>query len=384
MLLPIVTNTVSMRLADESISVREAAVALVGNYIDKSPHAIQNYQAALIPCLTDSGVSVRKRAVKIFESILVKNPHFRGSSEICNVLLQRSSDPKEEDGVRDLIDETFCKLWLRDGTESISQHTAKRRLSFESAAQIPSIPGVVTPNSPEVVTKRRQSHVRSDFASEQMMEVVRTAGSGADLEALLKKLLNGTINSDSERKQTERQKRQALGQAQCNQLVESLFALLVVIDEQRNIRNDVGKDLAATLTTIGVFANVSPHPILKHLDTITLYLKADNGVSKEDESSIVCATCDIMFRLIPAFDKQVISRLTDGSLAQDLTKVTYKFGPSALAPTIRAFSALANKADSMGNSLLGKRLLVVVRTFYAYAANKNSYDDFSVAAVSSI
>jgi cohesin loading factor subunit SCC2 len=59
MLLPVITKAVSRRLSDESISVREAAVSLVGSYVIKSPVAMKRYHSALLPCLTDVGVSVR-------------------------------------------------------------------------------------------------------------------------------------------------------------------------------------------------------------------------------------------------------------------------------------------------------------------------------------
>lgn len=388
MLLPIITKAVSRRLSDEAISVRETAVSLVGGYAVLSPLAIQSYHAALLPCLTDKGVSVRKKAVQIFQKILIKNPRYKGRSAVCNILLERSADPKEEDGVRDRIDDLFCLLWLRDCSKELLPEK-KRSDSMDedpptagSSEQAASIPGVVTPSSPIVANKRKKPQRRGDVAAEQMMEVVKTAGTGDTLEALLKKLLSGSIDSDNSRKQSERQKRQELGQKQCTTLVDSLFELLMVVEEQRDIRPHVGKDIAATLLTIGVFATVAPHPVLKHLDTFLIFLKADNGVSLEDETAIVCATCDIVYRLSSAFDHNALVRLSASSVATDLTKICYKFGPAALSSAIRAFSSLAHHPEAGDNARIGEKLLRMAKTFYKYLVSKSETQDFSASGVS--
>ena len=157
MLIPAIVKAVSKRLTDESISVREAAVSLVGNYIARSPQAIQSYHSVLVPCMTDLGVSVRKRALKIFHSILTKNPSYRGRATVFNILLQRLIDPNEEDSLRDLVHEVICMLWFRSGTEPMSRHIETNSVSINDDVKIPvvSIPGVVTPNTP-VVSERRK------------------------------------------------------------------------------------------------------------------------------------------------------------------------------------------------------------------------------------
>lgn len=379
MLLPVITKAVSRRLSDESISVREAAVSLVGSYAVKEPKAIQSYHSALLPCLSDQGVSVRKRAVKIFQIILTKNPRYKERSEVYNVLLERSADLKEEDAVRDLIDDLFCALWLRDGSDELSPEK-KRSDSMdeetEKTEQAATIPGVVTPSSPPPAAKRKKSQRRADVAAEQMMECVLAGGTGDSLEALLQKLLNGSIDSDNSRKRSERQKRQEVGLQQCTLVVDALFELLMVVEEQRGIRSHVGKDIAATLVTIAVFANVSPHAVLKNLDTILPYLKADNGVSMSDESAIVCATCDILYRLsaASAIDQTAIMRLATKSVAKDLTNICCRFGPAALGSSVRAFAKLAHNAGN--ESSLGAKLLSLAKTFYRFLLTNKSIADF--------
>ena len=383
MLIPIIKKAVSKRLSDESISVREAAVALIGNYIARSPIAISGYHAVLLPCLTDLGVSVRKRAVKIFQSIISKNPHYQHRVEIFNVLLQRSIDPKEEDSVRDLVDEVLCTLWFRPGTLLISQ---QRMLSDPDVCiQQISIPGVVTPNTPIPQGRRKSVQSRADVTAEQLMEVMQSASDSSILEAVLTKLLKGESGAlgISGRKQPDTIEVSALNSNECTEIVDSLCELLVVIDEQRNIRPNVGRDISATLKTLALFAAVSPVSLLKHVDTILPYLKADNGVSMEDESGIICASCDILYRLAPVLDQQTINRQASISISKDMTKLSYKFGPAVLVSTMRAFSTLANQSSNLGQSAFADKLLLLAKTFYSYAMKRNDIDDFSSLNVSS-
>lgn len=376
MLLPVIMKAVSKRLSDESISVREAAVSLIGNYIARSPLAMQSYHEFLVPCLTDPGVSVRKRAVKIFQSILSKNPYYRGRTVVFNIMLRLSTDPKEEDSIRDLIDELLYMLWFRGGSEPVSRPS---RYDDEPKVPVVSIPGVVTPNSPLASTKRKPVQLRSDVAAEQMMEVVQTEGTGMHLESVLTKLIkdfSGSLESSS-RKQAESRKRREDGENLCSQIVNSLFELLIVLDEQRDIRPHVGRDIAATLTTIAVFANICPRTLLKHFDLMIPYLKADNGVSMNDESAIICSICDILHRMSPVLDSNMVPRHAGAAIAKDLTKISYKFGPVALISAIRAFSTLANHLDRSIHSVFANKLLEVAKTFYGYAIKKNEVDDFS-------
>lgn len=383
MLLPVIMKAVAKQLSDESISVREAAVALIGNYLSRSPPlAIHNYHEFLVPCLTDPGVSVRKRAIKIFQSILITNPWYRGRTAVFKILLQRSADPKEEDSIRDLIDELLYMLWFRGGSEPVSR---PQRSEDEDKVPVASIPGVVTPNSPMASSKRKSVQLRSDIAAEQMMEVVQGEGTGTNLESVLMSLLkdfSGTLANNNSRKQSESRKRREGGENQCSQIVNSLFELLLVLDEQRSIRQHVGCDISATLATIAVFASICPNALLKHFDLILPYLKADNGVSMNDESAIICAVCDILYRLAPVLDPSILPRNSGLAIAKDLTKISYKFGPVALASAIRAFATLANRLDRSVHAIFADKLLDVAKTFYGYALKKNEIDDFASINVS--
>lgn len=374
MMMPVVASKVAQRLSDDSIAVREAAVTLVGEYIARSPGAVKRYGTALVPCLKDPGVSVRKRVIRIFEHILISCPTYTSRDKVCSIMLECAADPKEEDSVRDLIENLFATLWLSCPSTS----SGRKRLHSEFEEQVVSIPGVVTPTSPAAIKKRPAK--KSDVAAEQMMEVVKLDETGSHLEAMLKKLITGgAVESDSTRKLSERKKRQEMGLYQCVELVDSLFELLVVVDEQREIRPTVGKDIASTLGAISVFASVCPHQVVKHMDTLLPYIKADNGVSPDEESLIVSSACVVVSRLAPVFDRQMLEKLSETSIAKDLGKICYRFGSSAIDRALEAFSVLAHH-DEKAAHFEGK-LMSVAKVFYEFLLKKISIENFTNTSV---
>ena len=60
---PSVRKEVSRCFHDEAISVREAAVSLVGDYAIHSPNLAAAFHAPLLERMVDKGISVRKRYV---------------------------------------------------------------------------------------------------------------------------------------------------------------------------------------------------------------------------------------------------------------------------------------------------------------------------------
>jgi hypothetical protein len=261
-----ITEGVSQRFTDESISVREAAISLVGAYMISAPNVADSFHSSLLPCLTDSGVSVRKKAVKIFEGILISNADYKGRAQACNLLLQRAADPKEEDSVRDSIYDLFTQMWLRGGKDVVATVSVKRPrdapldVQSPNSADLSDQANLVTPTTPTSNFGNKLVHVkRSDIAARQMMEVVRSGRTNVHLASLLKTLLEGEETSKSERK-----KRASLDQKFRDELVRSLFELLLLVEEERSAQfSRVAKDIAATLQTIATFTDIAPEAVLQ-------------------------------------------------------------------------------------------------------------------------
>lgn len=100
---------VSQKLLDTSISVREAAVDLVGKYVLSSPDLIDQYYEMLSKRILDTGVSVRKRVIKILRDICIEYPDFNKIPEICVKMIRRVHD---EEGIQKLVTEVFMRMWF--------------------------------------------------------------------------------------------------------------------------------------------------------------------------------------------------------------------------------------------------------------------------------
>jgi cohesin loading factor subunit SCC2 len=413
MLYSLIKKAVTKRFSDEAISVREAAASLVGTYVVHSPAVANAFHIAFLTGLNDSGVSVRKRTVKILQDILCSNPAYEGRAAACSEMLKLAADPKEDDGVRDLIHGLFMKVWLEDGDKQIEQEFAASPVSsvnesthspigpgslVEGLEEVPVNgvgAGIVTPtpkprhplessssakSTRSTVRKEKikKTRLQAEIASEQMCEVVKAANTGENLAILLRELLSGVSDSDKGRKSSERRKRQSIAQNHCSMLVDALFEILLKVEERRpQLGAQVGRELVATIRTIQVFTDVSPSVVLRHFDTLLPYLKADNGVSMEDESAAVSSVCVIISKLTQVFDVQEIERISGTSLGDDLVKITYRFGRESLSSAVRALCTLAHHPGSGEESPFRKKLLKLAHTFYQYLVKNQDESDFS-------
>jgi len=95
---------------DQSTSVREAAVDLVGKFVLLRPELIDKYYQMLSVRILDTGVSVRKRVIKIMKDICTECPDFPKIPEICVKMIRRVND--EEGGIKKLVMEVFQAMWF--------------------------------------------------------------------------------------------------------------------------------------------------------------------------------------------------------------------------------------------------------------------------------
>lgn len=87
---PSVRKEVSRCFHDEAISVREAAVSLVGDYVLQSPHLATAFHAPLLERMVDKGISVRKRydtplkppSIVVFAAALMPRRILQGREDI--------------------------------------------------------------------------------------------------------------------------------------------------------------------------------------------------------------------------------------------------------------------------------------------------------------
>ncbi|KAG0481441.1 hypothetical protein HPP92_012299 [Vanilla planifolia] len=115
-----VQAAVEGRFCDSAISVREAALELVGRYIASHPDVGLKYFEKVSERIKDTGVSVRKRAIKIIRDLCSSNSSFLGATNAFIEIISRVTD--EESSVQDLVCKTFYELWFEEPSECQTEY----------------------------------------------------------------------------------------------------------------------------------------------------------------------------------------------------------------------------------------------------------------------
>ncbi|KAK9272285.1 hypothetical protein L1049_002656 [Liquidambar formosana] len=107
------------RFCDSAISVREAALELVGRHIASHPEVGLQYFEKVAERIKDTGVSVRKRAIKIIRDMCTSNVNFSEFTSACIEIVSRVSD--DESSIQDLVCKTFYEFWFEEPSTSQTQ-----------------------------------------------------------------------------------------------------------------------------------------------------------------------------------------------------------------------------------------------------------------------
>ncbi|KAI8548413.1 hypothetical protein RHMOL_Rhmol07G0271800 [Rhododendron molle] len=111
-----VQMAVEGRFCDSAISVREAALELVGRHIASHSDVGLQYFEKVAERMKDTGVSVRKRAIKIIREMCTSNTDFAAFTRACIEIISRISD--EESSIQDLVCKTFYEFWFEEPSGS--------------------------------------------------------------------------------------------------------------------------------------------------------------------------------------------------------------------------------------------------------------------------
>ncbi|KAI5058048.1 hypothetical protein GOP47_0026218 [Adiantum capillus-veneris] len=107
-----VQRAVEGRFLDSAISVREAAMELVGRHITSHPDVAVKYFEKIAERIMDTGVSVRKRVIKIIRDLCILKCDFGKMTDACVRIVSRIND--EETSIQDLVCRTFFELWFEE------------------------------------------------------------------------------------------------------------------------------------------------------------------------------------------------------------------------------------------------------------------------------
>ncbi|XP_051973110.1 nipped-B-like protein B isoform X2 [Xyrauchen texanus] len=280
------------RLMDNSTSVREAAVELLGRFVLSRPQLTEQYYDMLIERILDTGISVRKRVIKILRDICLEQPTFIKVTEMCVKMIRRVND---EEGIKKLVNETFQKLWFTP-----------------------------TPNHDKEAMTRKILNI-TDVVS-------ACKDSGYDwFEQLLQNLLK------SEEDASYKPARKA-----CSQLVDSLVEHIVKYEESLadcESKGVTSNRLVASITTLYLFSKIRPQLLVKHAITMQPYLTTK--CNTQSDFMVICNVAKILELVVPLMDHPSENFLT--TIEEDLMKLIFKYGMTVVQHCVSCLGAVVNK-----------------------------------------
>ncbi|XP_068166515.1 nipped-B-like protein A isoform X2 [Antennarius striatus] len=278
------------RLMDNSTSVREAAVELLGRFVLSRPQLTEQYYDMLIERILDTGISVRKRVIKILRDICLEQPTFSKITEMCVRMIRRVND---EEGIKKLVNETFQKLWFTP-TPAHDKETMTRKIL----------------NITDVVAACRDT--------------------GYDwFEQLLQNLLKS--EEDASYKPAKKA---------CVQLVDNLVEHILKYEESLAENKGVNSTrLVACITTLYLFSKIRAQLMVKHAMTMQPYLTTKCNTA--NDFMVICNVAKILELVVPLMEHPSETFLA--TMEEDLMKLIIKYGMTVVQHCVSCLGAVVNK-----------------------------------------
>ncbi|XP_068106831.1 nipped-B-like protein isoform X3 [Hyperolius riggenbachi] len=280
------------RLMDNSTSVREAAVELLGRFVLCRPQLAEQYYDMLIERILDTGISVRKRVIKILRDICLEQPTFPKITEMCVKMIRRVND---EEGIKKLVNETFQKLWFTP-----------------------------TPQNDKVAMTRKILNITDVVAA--------CRDTGYDwFEQLLQNLLK--VEEDASYKPVRKA---------CTQLVDNLVEHILKYEESMADSDNKGVNsgrLVACITTLFLFSKIRPQLMVKHAMTMQPYLTTK--CSTQNDFMVICNVAKILELVVPLMEHPSETFLA--TIEEDLMKLIIKYGMTVVQHCVSCLGAVVNK-----------------------------------------
>ncbi|GBG74809.1 hypothetical protein CBR_g19320 [Chara braunii] len=205
-----VQKAVEGRFLDSAISVREAALELVGKHITNHPEYLLQYYDKIAERIMDTGVSVRKRVIKIIRDVCVQ-PKFPKTTDACTRLISRIND--DEQTIQDLVTRTLYELWFdpESGGAPCGKTGEVSKAIVEKAQQLVDVLSAQPSHTTMVtVIKRSLMHGSAGNAVELDNGFVPITGAVRQRCELLCRCLLESVLKQAEEAQTEQSEAEAL------------------------------------------------------------------------------------------------------------------------------------------------------------------------------
>uniref|UniRef100_A0A4W5LZC5 Nipped-B protein n=1 Tax=Hucho hucho TaxID=62062 RepID=A0A4W5LZC5_9TELE len=281
------------RLMDNSTSVREAAVELLGRFVLSRPQLTEQYYDMLIERILDTGISVRKRVIKILRDICLEQPTFNKITEMCVKMIRRVND---EEGIKKLVNETFQKLWFTP-----------------------------TPNHDKDAMTRKILNI-TDVVS-------ACKDTGYDwFEQLLQNLLK--TEEDAAYKPA---RKACVHYLWCTR--GFVFKLPFILTHECTNKGVNSNRLVSCITTLFLFSKIRSQLMVKHAMTIQPYLTTK--CNTQSDFMVICNVAKILELVIPLMEHPSETFLT--TIEEDLMKLIIKYGMTVVQHCVSCLGAVVNR-----------------------------------------
>nr|CCA15717.1 nippedBlike protein putative [Albugo laibachii Nc14] len=381
---------------DVSISVRQAAVDLVGHYVAFHPTLFEQYFEMLCERLRDKGISVRRSVCKIFRRYLTSAPthdeeidaavlqreHNRKSG-CMRMLAQRIGDSAEETSLKKFILNTFEEVWFGEGDEWESHERLPKALSVRESGpsheigpemedkmrladtnRVKQLQAAVTPS--RVIHETRLKLYDSVNIAMTIIETIQHCNQLRWFVSLLKRLL-GDGKSGNECKEDSSIKtrtKTATGiREKIEKILKQLIECLLQLEEGKLLEGcsvvDIQSQFLSCLRALLAFCEADPVLLKNHIELLMVYINGDERFSKQNESKIQTIALSIV-GMVFSSTGSVQERLLE-LLRRDLKDLIFKAPPSVVDMAIKCYATLTSAS---GKSTAALRNLL--ETFQAY------------------
>lgn len=131
---PGIQLTIESSFKDDSVSVREAALELLGRHAVNCPDYAEKYFCTISSCVDDIGISVRKRVLRVLRELCTKQlPGFSYSIDALACILSKVHD--REEGIQELVLKSFCDFLFPDMHGISDRDEAMEHVNFVRIVQ---------------------------------------------------------------------------------------------------------------------------------------------------------------------------------------------------------------------------------------------------------
>eukprot|EP00941_MAST-03F_sp_MAST-3F-sp1_P000161 g161.t1 len=343
-------NAVKARLRDSAISVREAAVEIIGSYISNKPEYISIYYKSFLERLTDTGISVRRKVIHVLRNILLLNDKSQSYRlEIITQMISRLDHDCNDTREYGQLIETFRLIWFENikFARSFPQGKEKKKRDYE-------------------IQKRNVA-----FVVDEIISVVGTMQSSDHLLLLFQQLNNPVMENDGKNLNEvsehlhDNLNRENVGKINLqtkencfSKITNGLFEKILSLEENLSQSNETSLKLVLSLELMCIFSRVDAYLVIPHIQSLSTYLSGDALLSSEDQSDCILYVTEIIENCLSHLirpSKQFINSLKD-----DLSTIIMQREPFIVAAASKCFTQLAKITNDV------TPLVTIMNRFYRF------------------